>query len=114
MKNQVKILKALGDETRLRIAYLLMNSKGLCVCEIEDAINMKQSSISKALKILREADIISDERRAQWKYFSINKNSINSGFRVVKALIGELAKTNIAKVDIQNLKKSLKTNCKRR
>lgn len=114
MKNEIRMLKALGDETRLRIICLLMNSGGLCVCEIKDAINGKQSAISKALKTLKDADLISDERIAQWKYYSLNKKLNNSGFRVIKALEEDLEKTNIAKADAQNLKKIPKKDCTRR
>jgi ArsR family transcriptional regulator len=114
MKSKIRVLKALGDETRLRIACLLMKSKSLCVCELEDAVKIKQSSISKALKVLKDADVINDERRAQWKYYSLNRNSHNPGFRIVKAIIEEIENTVTAKKDTINLKIRAKNNCKRR
>jgi len=114
VKNEVKALKALGDETRLRIAYLLMKNGDLCVCEIEDALKMKQSSISKALKVLKEADVIQDNRKAQWKYYSLKNAADNPGFRIMRTLVEKIEKSGTAKQDIKNLKICLKQTCKRR
>ncbi|HWR41991.1 metalloregulator ArsR/SmtB family transcription factor [Sporomusa sp.] len=67
----VEILKALGDETRIRIFNLLRQGP-LCVCEMEDILQISQSNASRHLSRLKTADIITAEKQAQWVYFAIN------------------------------------------
>lgn len=67
----VKTLKVLGDETRIRILNLLMNSE-LCVCEITYALNATQSNISKHLAKLSDANIVLSAKKAQWISYKIN------------------------------------------
>lgn len=66
----VEILKALGDENRLRIVNLLTQCP-LCVCEIEEALGISQSNASRHLNRLRTAGIISSERKSQWIYYGL-------------------------------------------
>ncbi len=77
MNAQIKALKALADETRFRIVGLLMENESLCVCRIVDALKMKQSAVSKALRVLKEAGIINDLRKTQWIYYSLNRTTGN-------------------------------------
>lgn len=67
----VEILKALADETRLRIVNLLRFGP-LCVCEIEEILEVNQSNASRHLIRLRNAEIIVAEKQAQWVYYRLN------------------------------------------
>jgi len=61
MDDFVEQLKALGDETRVKILRLLSDAKvDLCVCEIMDAIEDSHSNISRQLKILRAAGLVKE------------------------------------------------------
>lgn len=67
-----KILKAIGEETRLKIvSYLTQDS--FCVCELVELLQMSQPSISQHLKRLRQVEIILEERRGKWVFYSLNK-----------------------------------------
>ena len=66
-----EMFKALGDETRLAIVQMLLG-KELCVCDVLDAFDMSQPTISHHLKILRQAGIVQDERQGKWIYYSLN------------------------------------------
>ena len=112
MKKKIKVLKALGDETRLRIACILAASGELCVCEIMAAVNMKQSAISKALRVLKEAEIINDERRAQWMYYSINTKTDQTGYEIIKSVLRESKGNAVMESDLKNLKKYRASACK--
>ncbi len=112
MKSKIKALKALGDETRLRIAALLFAKGELCVCEIMSAINMKQSAISKALRILKEAGIINDKRKAQWVYYSINKSAENQGYELLQVIVKGIKKESVARADLKRLAGYNKNKCK--
>lgn len=66
-----ELFKALGDETRLAIVQMLLG-KELCVCDVLDAFDMSQPTISHHLKILRQAGVVQDERQGKWIYYSLN------------------------------------------
>ena len=55
--NTVQMLKALGDETRIRIVNILRD-RPLCVCEIESILEITQSNASRHLSKLMNANIV--------------------------------------------------------
>jgi ArsR family transcriptional regulator len=63
------IFKALSDETRLRI-YLLLGNGELCVCQIQVALAMSQTKISRHLTVLRNAGLVISRRDGLWIYYS--------------------------------------------
>lgn len=69
------LFKALGDETRLGIlAFLLAKKDALCACHIEDYVKaLSQPTISHHLRLLREAGLVTAERKGTWVYYSVNK-----------------------------------------
>jgi ArsR family transcriptional regulator len=67
------LFKALGDETRLEIVGLLAGrGKELCVCEIENHFELGQPTVSHHLRILREAGVVTSERRGTWVYYALD------------------------------------------
>src|SRR5690625_4274366 len=67
-----EIVKAIREETRLKIiSYLTIDS--FCVCELVELLQMSQPSISQHLRRLRQAEIILEERRGKWIFYSLNK-----------------------------------------
>src|SRR3972149_2889914 len=65
------LLRALGDETRLRIFTLLTKAE-LCVCEIEDILDLSQSLVSNHLAVLRRAGLVESRRDAEdarWVFY---------------------------------------------
>lgn len=80
--------RALGDETRLEIVGLLAAQDGeLCVCEIEKHFNLGQPTISHHLRVLRQAGIVSSERRGTWVYYSVAPAALET-FRAFQILVG--------------------------
>ncbi len=69
----VDVLKALADETRLRILNVL-RQESLCVCDLEDVLKLSQSNASRHLTKLRYCRLIVAEKQAQWVYYRINQN----------------------------------------
>lgn len=101
--NLTRVLKALGDETRLSIVSLL-RVENLCVCEIEAIIQSSQSNVSRHLAKLRDAGIIYSEKKAQWVYYGINKDIIKK-YSFIKTLLDEdLANHPQYQHDIEKLK----------
>lgn len=100
----IQIMKAIGDETRLRIINLL--SKGeLCVCEIECLMEINQSNASRHLNKLTTTGIIKYEKRSLYVYYKIN-NDILEEFSFLRDFIAlELKKIEKCSVDLIKLEK---------
>jgi len=82
-----RVLKALGDETRLAIvASLARAGCAQCVCEIEPMFNLSQPTISHHLKVLRDAELVDTERRGTWVYYSLRRETIALVARFWEAL----------------------------
>lgn len=62
MNDVVLFGKALSDPTRVRILHALLQSD-LCVCEMVDALEMGQSTLSSHLQTIRQAGIVETSRR---------------------------------------------------
>ncbi|CAM4312731.1 metalloregulator ArsR/SmtB family transcription factor [Nocardia ninae] len=63
--------KALADPVRLRVLSAVAARAGgeACVCEVSEGIDVTQPTISHHLKVLREAGLLTSERRASWVYY---------------------------------------------
>ena len=68
----VAVLKAMGDETRIRIVNVLRKD-ALCICDLGKILAISQANASRHLAVLRRAQLITSEKKAQWVYFRLNK-----------------------------------------
>src|SRR5512146_2757616 len=67
---QAALLKAVADPYRLTIlATLASIDEEACVCDFTGALPLNQPTVSHHLRILREADLITCERRGTWVYY---------------------------------------------
>lgn len=73
MDNLQDILKALSDETRLRIINLLYEGE-LCVCDVMEALRISQAKASRHLIYLKNSGLARDRKVAQWAYYSLAKD----------------------------------------
>jgi len=62
--DMVLLLRALADETRLKI-FALLTKDELCVCEIEDVLGLPQSLVSNHLAVLRRVGLVRWRRDAE-------------------------------------------------
>lgn len=68
----VEIMKALGDPVRLQIVDVLKRrGKPVCVCDLQPLFDVTQPTLSHHLKRLREAGLVSVERRQQWAFYRL-------------------------------------------
>jgi len=121
MQQLIQVLKAIGDETRLRIIKLLQERDQLCVCEIMQALGISQTRASRNLGILKNAGFVKDRREGFWIYYSINKKEVNEYHQMLnRALKKWLNDEKVIKDDRERLKKAIKLSkktgriCKRR
>ncbi len=65
--------KALADPARLRmVALLAANAEPICVCDINDGFDLAQPTISHHLRVLREAGLVTSERRGSWAFYGLH------------------------------------------
>ena len=74
MRNLVKIFKALSDPNRIRILKMLQ-IRSLCVCEIREVLALANSTVSKHLTLLRDAELILDYKDGKWVNYSLNPST---------------------------------------
>lgn len=105
MENIVDIMKALSDETRLRIINLLY-TKDLCVCDIVETLGITQTKASRHLKYLKNVGLVEDRKQAQWVYYSVVRNTNN---KFLDSLIHENIRSKESfKSDMSNLEAWIK------
>ena len=65
------LLKALAEPVRLRLMSLIASHPGgeACVCDLNDAFDLSQPTISHHLKVLHEAGLIERDKRGVWVYY---------------------------------------------
>jgi len=71
----VLLFHALSDPTRLELLDKLKNGEQ-CVCDLTEALHSGQSRLSFHLKVLKEAELISDRREGRWVYYALNPDAI--------------------------------------
>jgi len=72
-----RLFKALGDDTRIEIVGLLAAAgTELCACDIESHFDLSQPTISHHLKLLRDAGVVTGERRGTWVYYALDHNTL--------------------------------------
>ncbi|MEE4252783.1 MAG: metalloregulator ArsR/SmtB family transcription factor [Desulfuromusa sp.] len=107
MKQTARFFKALADETRLRILALLSNGE-LCVCDLMAALDLPQSTVSRHLATLLNANLVNDRRQGVWMYYSIALQNDNAHRKLLPLLQAELIESSKAKEDLATLQTYLK------
>lgn len=74
MEKIVTIAKILSDINRVKILGLLMENKELCVCELCDTLQLSQPLVSRHLKQMRQAGLISSKQKGKWMIYSLENN----------------------------------------
>jgi ArsR family transcriptional regulator len=102
MKNAIQLMKALADETRLRVAMALLEQES-CVCELSDALEVEQSNLSRHLSALRNAGVVETRKDGVWIYYSIAREQ-KPRLRRLMAALGDV-QSERTKLDEQRLRK---------
>lgn len=106
MKRETSIFKALSDETRIRILKLLLKRE-LCVCEIEAALNLPQSKVSRHLTVLRSVGLVEDRREGTWIFYSLFKPENDFEKSIVQIIKNALSDSELVKQDEERLRRKL-------
>jgi ArsR family transcriptional regulator, arsenate/arsenite/antimonite-responsive transcriptional repressor len=76
MRDFIKVMKALSDPNRVKIVKLLQR-RVLCVCKIQEALGLSQSTASKHLKILEKAGLIAYSKDGLWVNYRLSDGARN-------------------------------------
>jgi ArsR family transcriptional regulator len=97
----MQILKVLADDTRLRMLKLLQ-TRTLCVCELQGALKLNQSNASRHLSRMKEANLVCQEKNGQWIYYGLNQAVLTAfpfiGEILAQALIDDLVLAEAEKI----------------
>lgn len=85
MQDSLRLLKALADETRLRLVKVLLQGE-FCVCELVDALEVGQSNLSRHLMVLKNAGLVSDRREGLWVYYTVARGVRERLEKILEAL----------------------------
>ena len=86
-----RMFKALGDPVRLRLLSIVASHPGgeACVCDLTADFDLTQPTISHHLKVLREAGLLSCERRGTWVYYRVEPGALAQLSAVLGPATGE-------------------------
>jgi ArsR family transcriptional regulator len=109
MYNLVKAIKALSDETRIRIINL-MAERECCVCEVVQAMEISQTRASRNLGMLHDAGFLKLRKEGLWSLYSLDKDSLPEHLvKLVEAVETALAQNMTALADRKRLKSATRT-----
>lgn len=68
LRQAERILRAVGDSNRMKI-LLLLSRKGMCVCELESALELPQPTVSHHLGVLERADLLRRSKKGKFVFY---------------------------------------------
>jgi DNA-binding transcriptional ArsR family regulator len=83
-----KTLKALSDETRLKIIKLLL-SRDFCVRALACHLEISEAAVSQHLKILRNTGLVRGEKRGYWVHYIVDRNVLKHTGEELKKMAEE-------------------------
>jgi ArsR family transcriptional regulator len=108
LEQAAKVLKLLGDKTRLSIMAIL-KIRECCVCELLEVFDMSQPSISQHLRKLKDAGLVKEERKGQWVYYSLN--SQNYLFGMIEEILNHIPEQSEQVKVIEKSNPTLRCGC---
>jgi ArsR family transcriptional regulator len=99
-----RLLKALGDRTRLRLVNLIGDDE-VCVCLFVEALKLSQPKISRHLAYLRRAGVVSARREGQWMHYRLAAPRDPQAAAIFAAVRSTLAEDPVMQSDKRRLVK---------
>jgi ArsR family transcriptional regulator len=84
------MLKAIADPVRLRLLSLVAAHEGgeACVCDLNDAFDLSQPTISHHLKVLHEVGLLDRSKRGVWVYYRVRTEALTGLGTLLGAVAG--------------------------
>ena len=108
MQDVIKAMKALSDETRLRILNVLLERE-CCVCEVMQALDISQTRASRNLGIIQDAGFLKARRDGAWMLYSVDWETTNCYATSLAKLLKDFPVSNeLLARDKERLKKAVR------
>ena len=111
LKSITDLLRALSDETRLRIVNLLATSGELCVCDVESTIGGPQTKISRHLGYLRRAGLVKARKQGLWVLYSLSPETDPARRELLECVDRLLRQSDQGKRDHDQFQKNVTNGC---
>jgi len=99
-RDVVRAAKALSDPVRVEMLSLIGQGRaccnlpyedgmpdGICVCELQDQLQLGQSLVSYHLRVLKEAGLVAEVPRGRWTYYVLNPSGLEALHHFTRALL---------------------------
>lgn len=100
------LCKVLADRNRVRITKALTESD-LCVCELADVLNMRQTTLSNHLAKMRAAGIVEARRDGTWIYYRIAPEALEAVTRLLQLFEADIRDDSDIARDLERLRSRL-------
>ncbi len=88
MKQFLTVLKAMSDETRLRLIHLLM-TQDLCGKALARRLGISEAAVSQHIKVLRDAELVIGEKRGYWTHYTVDREVMETAIREFESMVNE-------------------------
>ncbi|MCF7890168.1 metalloregulator ArsR/SmtB family transcription factor [Candidatus Bipolaricaulota bacterium] len=107
MAETEELLQSLSNETRLRLLNLLLTSEEEpCVCELEDALQLPEYTVSRHLNRLKRIGLVDSRKDGVWSYYSLSYDA-GSGAQAILETIGEVLDGETFREDEKRLRERI-------
>jgi DNA-binding transcriptional ArsR family regulator len=83
----VRLFAALADPIRLSIVRQLAACDGICACDFTESCDVSQPTVSHHLKVLREAGVVTSERKGSWIFYRLAPEAIGRLGAIARDLV---------------------------
>jgi len=84
---EIRLLSALADPTRLAIVRQLAADVETCACDFTSCCDVGQPTVSHHLRVLREAGIVTSERRGQWIFYRLSPETADRLGAIARSVV---------------------------
>ncbi len=84
---EIRLLAALADPTRLAIVRQLAQDSETCACDFAACCDVGQPTVSHHLRVLREAGVVTSERRGQWIFYRLAPETAERLGAIARSLV---------------------------
>ena len=110
MRELLYVMKALSDESRLRVVAALQE-KELCLCQIVELLGLAPSTVSRHMSILEHARVVQSRKHGRWAYFCLaSADASRESAKAISLVLDTLGKDDVARSDARRLKAILKVD----
>jgi ArsR family transcriptional regulator len=84
-----RLFQALADRNRLKVVNMLAQAEGqaICVCEFQEALGLRQPTVSYHLKQLIDAGVITREQHGRFAFYSLQPGALDRIAELVRPAV---------------------------